>query len=92
QAVNRDFAFVVDKAVEADSLVKAARAADKKLIAGASVFDVYMGKGVEDGKKSVALTITIQPVEKTLTDAEIEALAAQVIGNVQQKTGGVLRG
>lgn len=92
QPLTRDFAFVVDLGVEAELLVKAARAADKNLIASASVFDVYTGKGVEEGKKSVALTITIQPVEKTLTDEEIETLAAQVIGNVQQKTGGALRG
>jgi phenylalanyl-tRNA synthetase beta chain len=92
QPLTRDFAFVVDQGIDADTLVKAARAAEKKLIAQASVFDIYVGKGVEDGKKSVALTITIQPVEKTLTDEEIEAIAAQVIGNVQQKTGGVLRG
>ncbi|MCD8566722.1 MAG: phenylalanine--tRNA ligase subunit beta [Alphaproteobacteria bacterium] len=92
QPLTRDFAFVVAQDVAADALVKAARAADKKLIVEASVFDVYRGKGVEEGKKSVALTITIQPVEKTLTDEEIEAIAAQVIGQVQQKTGGVLRG
>lgn len=92
QPLTRDFAFVVAQDVDADALVKAARSAEKKLIVEASVFDIYVGKGVEEGKKSIALTITIQPVEKTLTDEEIDAIAAQVIGQVQQKTGGVLRG
>lgn len=91
QPVNRDFAFIVDDSVAADNLIRAAKTADKKLIASAEIFDVYSGKGVEEGKKSLALTIQIQPTEKTLTDEEIEALSQKVIDNVHDKTGGVLR-
>jgi phenylalanyl-tRNA synthetase beta chain len=90
--LTRDFAFVVDQGVEADALLRAAKAADKNLVKEASIFDIYIGKGVEDGKKSVALSITIQPGEKTLTDTEIEALAKKVVDLVTQKTGATLRG
>ena len=65
---------------------------DKKLIAGVTVFDVYEGKGIDDGKKSVAIAVTIQPREKTLTDQEIDAVAAQIVAEVTKKTGGSLRG
>lgn len=91
QPLNRDFAFVVDMAVEADALIRAAKAADKKMITAASIFDVYVGKGVEEGKKSLALSITIQPDDKTLTDKEIEAISQAVIASVFDKTGGQLR-
>ncbi len=92
QAVNRDFAFVVDANVEADNIARAATAADKKLITGASIFDIYVGKGVEEGKKSVALNITIQPIDKTLTDEGLDELSEKIIANVNKKTGGQLRG
>ena len=92
QPVSRDFAFIVDEGAEAESLLRAVRGADKNLIADASVFDVYQGQGVEDGKKSVAINVTIQPAEKTLTDEEIEALAAKIIDNAAKKSGAVLRG
>ena len=69
QPVTRDFAFVVDRAVKAGDIVRAAQSVDRKLIAGVSVFDVYEGQGIEAGKKSVAIAVTIQPREKTLTDA-----------------------
>ncbi len=92
QPVERDFAFVVDAAVEAEKLVRAARNADKALIADARVFDVYAGKGVPDGKKSLAITVTLQPVERTLTDAEIEAVSTKIVGAVAKATGAVLRG
>ena len=77
QPLERDFAFLVDAGVEADKLVRAARNADKALITGARVFDVYAGKGVPEGKKSLAIAVTLQPVERTLTDAEIEAVSSQ---------------
>ncbi len=64
---------------------------DKKLITNVTVFDVYEGKGVEDGKKSVAIAVTLQPREKTLTDHEIEAVGAKIVAEVSKKTGGVLR-
>ncbi|WP_019173811.1 phenylalanine--tRNA ligase subunit beta [Pseudaminobacter salicylatoxidans] len=92
QAVKRDFAFVVDKAVEAGTLTRAAAGADKKLITGVSVFDVFEGASLGEGKKSVAIEVSIQPVERTLTDEDFEALAARIVENVKKQTGGVLRG
>jgi phenylalanyl-tRNA synthetase beta chain len=91
QPVERDFAFVVDSQVKAGDLVRAAQGADRKLISSVTVFDVYEGKGIEAGKKSVAIEVTIQPREKTMTDQEIEALAAKIVAEVTKKTGGVLR-
>ncbi|MEP9397696.1 phenylalanine--tRNA ligase subunit beta [Mesorhizobium sp. KR2-14] len=92
QAVKRDFAFVVDKTVEAGTLMRAAAGADKKLITGVSVFDVFEGASLGEGKKSVAIEISIQPVERTLTDEDFEALAGKIVENVKKQTGGVLRG
>lgn len=92
QAVSKDFAFIVDDGVNAHDLLKVAMSADKKLITDAAVFDVYKGAGVEDGKKSIALSITIQPKGETLTDKDLETLMQSVIDLVAQKTGGVLRG
>ncbi len=92
QPLSRDFAFLVDETVEAKDLIGAAKAADKTLITAASIFDIYQGKGVEEGKKSVALSITIQPREDNLTDKDIEALCTKVTENVEKKTGGPLRG
>jgi phenylalanyl-tRNA synthetase beta chain len=91
QPLERDFAFVVDRAVKAGDLVRAAQSADRKLITNITVFDVYEGKGIDPGKKSIAIAVTIQPREKTLTDPEIEALAAKIVAEVTKKTGGVLR-
>ncbi|MBT1159155.1 phenylalanine--tRNA ligase subunit beta [Aminobacter anthyllidis] len=91
QAVKRDFAFVVDKAVEAGTLTRAALAADKKLISGVSVFDIFEGASLGEGKKSIAIEVSIQPVEKTLTDQDFEALAARIVENVKKQTGGALR-
>lgn len=92
QPVSRDFAFIVDRTVKAGDIVRAAQAADKKLITGVNVFDVYEGKGIDDGKKSIGIAVTIQPREKTLTDQEIEAIAAKVVAEVTKKTEGTLRG
>jgi phenylalanyl-tRNA synthetase beta chain len=92
QPVSRDFAFIVDRSVRAGDIVRAAQGADKKLITGVTVFDVYEGKGIDAGKKSVAIAVTLQPREKTLTDQEIEAVAAKIVAEVAKKTGGVLRG
>ncbi|NWG72671.1 MAG: phenylalanine--tRNA ligase subunit beta [Parvularculaceae bacterium] len=88
----RDFAFVVDEGVAAESLLKAVAGADRKLVARTALFDVYQGKGVPEGKKSLAVEVTIQPREKTLTDAEIEALSARIVAAVGKATGGTLRG
>jgi len=92
QAVKRDFAFVVDKAVEAGSLTRAAFAADKKLITGVNVFDIFEGSALGATKKSVAIEVSIQPTDKTLTDEDFEALAKRIVDNVGKQTGGVLRG
>ncbi|RWO34089.1 MAG: phenylalanine--tRNA ligase subunit beta [Mesorhizobium sp.] len=91
QAVKRDFAFVVDKAVEAGTLTRAALAADRKLITNVSVFDVFEGASLGAAKKSIAIEVSIQPVERTLTDEDFEALAKRIVENVQKQTGGVLR-
>jgi phenylalanyl-tRNA synthetase beta chain len=91
QPVSRDFAFIVDKAVKAADLIRAAQNVDKKLITGVTLFDVYEGKGIEPGKKSLAIAVTIQPREKTMTDEEIDALAGKVVAEVGKRTGGVLR-
>jgi phenylalanyl-tRNA synthetase beta chain len=90
--VRRDFAFVVDRNVSAGDLVKAVLASDKAMVVGANVFDVYEGKGIADGKKSLAVEVTVQPADKTLTDGEIEALSVKIIGEVKRATGGDIRG
>ncbi|CAN5555606.1 phenylalanine--tRNA ligase subunit beta [soil metagenome] len=92
QPVSRDFAFIVDRSVKAGDLVRAAQGVDKKLITGVTLFDIYEGKGVDDSKKSLAIAVTIQPREKTLTDQEIDAVGAKIVAEVTKKTGGVLRG
>ena len=92
QPVERDFAFIVDADIDADRLVRAARNADKALIESVRVFDVYAGKGVPGGKKSLAMTVTLQPAERTLTDAEIEAVCSKIVAAAAKATGAVLRG
>ena len=89
--VRRDFAFVLDADVAAGDVIKAALAADKKLIAGVSVFDLFEGESLGAGKKSLALEVTLQPREKTLTDQEIEAVAARIVAAVGKATGGEIR-
>ncbi|HMM91383.1 phenylalanine--tRNA ligase subunit beta [Bradyrhizobium sp.] len=92
QPVSRDFAFIVDRSVKAGDIVRAAQGVDKKLITDVSVFDIYEGKGIDPDKKSIAIAVTIQPREKTLTDQEIDAVAAKIVAEVTKKTGGTLRG
>ena len=92
QPVVRDFAFIVNRAVKAADLVRAAQNADRKLIAGVTVFDVYEGAGIDPDKKSIAVSATLQPREKTLTDEEIEAVAQKIVAEVAKRTGGVRRG
>ncbi len=91
QPVSRDFAFVVDRKVTAAKLVQAVKAADKALIREVNVFDVYEGDKVAADKKSVALSVTLQPTDKSLTDAEIEAVSAKISASVSKATGAVLR-
>src|SRR6056297_1278117 len=92
QSVDRDFAFVVDAEVEAGALVNAAQGADKSLIAAVRVFDEFIGGSLGAGKKSIALTVHMQPTDRTLTEDEIDAVAAKIVEKVTKATGGVLRG
>ena len=91
QAVERDFAFVVDSGVEALTLVNAAAGADKALIAEVRVFDEFIGGSLGEGKKSLAITVRLQPTKVTLKDADIASVSAQIIDKVTKATGGVLR-
>ena len=81
----------VDRAVKAADILRAAQSVDRKLITNVSVFDVYEGKGIDPGKKSVAIAVTLQPRDKTMTDQEIEAVAAKIVAEVGKRTGGTLR-
>ncbi|MDB5597648.1 MAG: phenylalanine--tRNA ligase subunit beta [Hyphomicrobiales bacterium] len=90
--LERDFAFVVDQAVLAGDIVKAVQGADRQLVVATAIFDVYQGAGIAEGKKSVGVTVTLQPREKTLTDVEIEQVSAKIVADVTKKTGAVLRG
>ncbi|TBW36433.1 phenylalanine--tRNA ligase subunit beta [Siculibacillus lacustris] len=89
--LSRDFAFVVDEAVEAEKILKAVRGADRALIVDAAIFDVFRGPALGEGKKSVAVEVTLQPVKATLTDKDLEALGAKVVAAVAKATGATLR-
>jgi phenylalanyl-tRNA synthetase beta chain len=91
QPVARDFAFVVDRTVKAADILRAMQSVDRNLITNVTVFDVYEGEGIEPGKKSIAITVTLQPREKTMTEAEIDMVAAKIVAEVGKRTGGVLR-
>ncbi len=92
QPVERDFAFVVDAGVPADAVVRAARGADKVLISDVGVFDVFVGGNLGSGKKSLAITVVLQPSDQTLTDTELDTAGGKVIAAVEKATGGKLRG
>lgn len=91
QPVHRDFAFVVDDEVEAGKLLRAAKGVDKKLIKDVVLFDIFQGETLGTGKKSVAIDVTIQPQNKTMTDEELDALSTKLIQTVEKVTGGTLR-
>jgi phenylalanyl-tRNA synthetase beta chain len=91
QPVKRDFAFLVDRGIEAAAIVKAARAADRALIRTVTVFDVFEGAALGTGKKSVAVEVTMQPSERTLTDEAIEVVAGKIVAEVKKATGATLR-
>lgn len=91
QPLSRDFAFIVDKTAAGGDLIKAVAGADRALIVDVSIFDVYEGVGVPEGKKSVGVAVTLQPRDKTLTDAEIEAVALKIVTEAGKKTGATLR-
>ena len=96
QPVERDYAFVLDAQVEALNVVNAAAGADKSLIAGVQVFDEFSGPKAEaqfgQGRKSLAISVRLQPVERTLTDEDIESISRKIIEKVEKATGGTLRG
>jgi len=92
QPIERDFAFVVDRDLPAETLLRAARGVDRKLVSQIRLFDLYEGAGLPEGKKSLAITVVLQPQERTLTDAEIEAFSKRLITQVEKATGGQLRG
>jgi phenylalanyl-tRNA synthetase beta chain len=91
QPVERDFAFVVDQDLPAETLIRAARGVDRKLVAEVRLFDVYAGAGVPPGKKSLAITVVLQPEQATLTDEALEAFAQKLIAQVEKATQGTLR-
>jgi phenylalanyl-tRNA synthetase beta chain len=91
QPVTRDFAFMVDTKVKAGDIVRAAQNVDRKLITNVTVFDVYEGKNIEAGKKSIAVAVTLQPRDKTMTDEEIDAVGKKIVAEVGKRTGGTLR-
>ncbi len=91
QPVERDFAFIVPADLAAETLLRAARGVDKKLIAEVRLFDVYQGKGIADGWKSLAITVRLQPADATLTDAQIDNFSQRLITTVEKATGGKLR-
>jgi phenylalanyl-tRNA synthetase beta chain len=88
----RDFAFVVAEEVPADAVLRAAKGAERSLIETVSLFDVYRGAAIGEGRKSLAVSVTIQPRERTLTEAEIDAVCRKVVAAVAKATGAVLRG
>jgi phenylalanyl-tRNA synthetase beta chain len=92
QAVERDFAFVVDARVAALDLINAAAGADKALIADVRLFDEFIGGSLGEGKKSLAITVRLQPTDATLKEADIDAVGKKIIEKVEKATGGVLRG
>ena len=89
--VDRDLAFVVDAAVRAGDIVRAAESAERSLIAKVGVFDVYQGEGLSEGSKSIAIHVTLQPRDRTLTDAEIDASMSKIVAEVSKRTGATLR-
>jgi phenylalanyl-tRNA synthetase beta chain len=92
QPIERDFAFVVDREMPADTLLRAARGVDRKLVAEIRLFDVYEGAGLPQGRKSLAITVVLQPQDRTLTEADIEDFSRRLIVQIEKATGGQLRG
>jgi phenylalanyl-tRNA synthetase beta chain len=90
--VERDLAFVVGETVGVIDIVRAAEGAERSLVARVGVFDVYRGEGLPEGAKSVAIHVTLQPRERTLTETDIEAAVAKIVSEVSRKTGAALRG
>ncbi|MBY0407206.1 MAG: phenylalanine--tRNA ligase subunit beta, partial [Rickettsiales bacterium] len=91
QAVERDFAFIVDGKVTAADITRAVNAAEKQLIQAVEIFDVYSGKGLEEGQKSVAVKVTLQATDRTLTEADITGVSSAIVAGAAKAFGGRLR-
>jgi phenylalanyl-tRNA synthetase beta chain len=91
QPIERDFAFIVGRDMPAGTLLRAARGVDRTLVAEIRLFDVYEGSGLPQGKKSLAITVVLQPQDRTLTDSEIEGFSTRLVAQVEKATGGSLR-
>lgn len=91
QPVRRDFAFVLAQDIPVESVLRAVRGADRQLVADVSLFDIYTGPHVAEGTRSVGVEVTLQPTEKSLTDAELEAVSERIVAAVSKATGAVLR-
>ena len=91
QKVERDFAFLVDKNVEAKRIVNLIKETNNEIIEEINIFDIYEGEGIPDGKKSVAISVTLQPKNKTLIDSEIESICKIIVDNVVKNTDAILR-
>lgn len=91
QKLERDFAFLIDKNISSDMAIKNIAAIDKKLIKNINIFDIYEGKNIEEGKKSIAFSVTIQADDRTLSEAEIENISKNIIDTVIKNTNGTLR-
>ena len=91
QSVERDFAFIVDENIAAEAVINAAKTADNNLVTEVRIFDLFSGGGIGDGKKSIAITVVMQPIKATLTETEIDGVCNRIIANVNKSTGGVLR-
>ncbi len=89
--MTRDFAFVVAADVAAEKIVRAAKGADKALVDGVAVFDVFSGEAIGEGRKSVAIEVTLQPRDRTLTEEEIDKVSGAIVAAVTKATGGALR-
>ena len=92
QPVRRDFAFLVSEDTPSEALIRAARGAERNFITGVSLFDRYQGKGVPEGQVSLAIAVTIQPEQKSFSEAELDAISAKIVAAVAKATNGVLRG
>jgi len=77
--------------LQAEKLIRAAQGADKALVTAVQLFDEYVGKGIPEGKKSLAIAVTIQPKNQTLTDEELETISDKIISKITKDTGGYLR-
>ena len=91
QKVERDFAFIVDKKIESKIIIDLINKTENELISEINIFDIYEGEGVPNGKKSIAISVTLQPRERTLKDLEIESICKKIISNVVDNIGAVLR-